>query len=393
MHDTAARCNGVFLHLVTLLTVAAWLFGAPALLSAEDQVATDCPVVPEAGPEDSGMCGAPAALSTKGQPSGDDLKVEEEPDPTGVPGAPAPLSAEDQPSGDDPEMGEQPDDIEMLAATRQALYGSTYWLVKNVDSWFGDMPFEEGGRVSGSVRLRVLYRQDDGFDNDSRFRIRVRMPNVSEFGYVFLGRDNEQEVIRDEDEAFRVDRSAQTDSRTEDQAFFVGVGRMLRENLDLRLGVRSGYKPYAQARYGKTLWLSYFSNIAYRQTVFLAVEDGFGTNVGLNYAHELNSHTAVRWRNSATIGTETNGVEWSTSLGLFRSLGRDRAISFEFLADGDTDGSVLVEEYGLRSIYATPIYRDWIIGELIGGYFWPREDDEAARDQTVSLGLGVELRF
>jgi len=363
MHDSAERRNGVLLHQLFPLIVAAWLFGVPALLSAEDQASVDAPM------------------------------VEEEPKGIEALGEPAQLLAQDQHPDDDPEMEEEREEIAALAATRRGLYDSAYWLVKNVDGWFGDKPFEEGGRVAGAVRLRVRYREDDGFDSDSRYRVRVRMPNVSEYGYIFIARDNEEEVIRDEDEAFRVDRSAQTDSRTEDQAFFVGIGRMVRENVDLRLGVRGGYKLFAQARYRKAWWLTDLSNIEYRQTLFLAVDDGLGTTVGLNYAQTLNPETALRWRNSATIGTETDDVEWATSLGLFRTLGRDRQISFELLADGDTKGSVLVEEYGLRAIYSQPIYRNWIIGELIGGYLWPREDDEPRRDRTGAVGLSVELRF
>ncbi len=362
MHDTAARREGALLHQLSALAVAAWLFGGPGLLLAEEQAAFDD--------------------ATVVAPDG----IEE-------PGEPGPLSGEDRIVVDDPLAEEEPDEIEVLAATRRGLHGSAYWLVKNVDGWFGEKPFEDAGRVAGALRVRLLYREDDGFDTDLRYRLRVHMPNVSEFGYVFIGRDNERELIRDEDEAFGRERSLLPESRSEDQTFFVGIGRMVRENVDLRLGVRGGYRVFVQARYRKTWWLTDISNIDYRQTLFLAVGDGLGTTTGLNYAHALSPETAFRWRNSATIGTETNGLEWSTSLGLFRTLGRDRGISFELLANGDTDGSVPVEEYGLRAIYSQPIYRDWIIGELIGGYFWPRADEDPARDQTVALGLGIEIRF
>jgi len=362
MHDNAARRKNILLHQLSALFVAAWLFGSPALLLAEDQTAVDDPMVAESE-ESEGL------------------------------DASAPFSDEDQTAVGDPLAEEEPDEIEVLAATRRGLYGSAYWLVKNVDGWFGEKPFEEGGRVAGALRVRLLYREDDGFDTDLRYRLRVHMPNVSEFGYIFIGRDNERELIRDEDEAFRREQSLLPESRSEDQTFFVGVGRMVRENVDLRLGVRGGYRVFAQARYRKTWWLTDSSNIEYRQTLFLAVGDGLGTTTGLNYAQALSPETAFRWRNSATIGTETDGVEWSTGLGLFRTLGRDRELSFELLANGDTDGSVLVEEYGLRAIYSQPIYRDWIIGELIGGYFWPRADEDPARDQTVALGLGLEIRF
>jgi len=304
----------------------------------------------------------------------------------------APVVAEDGNAEADAEADDELE-IRALEITREGLHGSAYWLVANVDGWFGEKPFEERGRVSGTLRTRALYREDDGVDTDFRVRLQVHMPNVSEWGYLFIGRDNERELIRDEDEAFRREQSLLPEGRDDDQTFFVGIGRVLRENLDLRLGVRGGYKLYAQARYRKTWWLTDDSNIDYRQTLFLAVAEGLGTTTGLNYALALDADTAFRWRNSATIGTETDGVEWSTSLGLFRTFGRQRELSFELLGKGNTEGTVLVEEYGLRAIYSRPLYRDWIIGELIGGYFWPRGEEDPERYETLAAGLGLEFRF
>lgn len=291
------------------------------------------------------------------------------------------------------EAGEEDDEDGVLEGVRRGLYTGSRWLVENVDSWFGDRPFEEGGRVSGFLRIRFLYREDDGFDNNSRFKLRARMPNVSQRGYVFIGRDNEQELVRDESEQFSRQQLLLPESRSEDQTFFVGIGRAVRDNVDLRLGVRGGYKVFAQARYRDIWWLTDASNMEYRQTVFLAVDDGLGTTTGLNYAHAFSPQTALRWSNSATFGTETDGVEWSTSLGPARDFGRQRQLSLEVLANGGTDRPVDVSEYGVRSIWSQPIYRDWVIGDLIVGYFWPRDDDDPDRREAWAVGLGVDLRF
>ena len=314
-------------------------------------------------------------------------------------GGPALLSAEEEqpreylPQEQEQEQEQESDEIRVLAATREGLYGSAYWLVANVDSWFGDMPFEEAGRVSGSLRLRALHREDEGFDTDLRYRLRVHMPNVEERAYLFLGRDNEQDLIRDEDESFRREQQLLPESRSEDQTFFAGIGFYLRENIDLRLGVRGGYKVYTQARYRKTWWLTDASNVDYRQTLFLAVGDGFGTTTGLNYAYALTPRTAVRWRNSATLSTKTDGARWSTSLGLFQAFAGSRQLSTELLSRGQTGNPVPVREYGVRSIWSQPIYRDWILGEVIVGYFWPRDDDDPERRRSWAAGLGAELRF
>ncbi|MFO8005871.1 hypothetical protein [Thioalkalivibrio sp.] len=289
---------------------------------------------------------------------------------------------------------EEPTEIRALTATRQALHGSAYWLVENVDSWFGDMPFdEEGGRVRGTVRLRLVYREDDGLATDSRFKLRVKMPNVSTRAYVFIGRDNEQELVSDQSEAFTREQLLLPENESDSQTLFVGLGYLLRDNLDFRLGVRSGYKLYGQARYRKVWSQTEASNLAWRQTIFLAVDDGLGTTTSLDYTYVLSPRTALRWRNSGTFSTETAGVNWSTSLGLFQAFGDARQLSVEILGNGETDARVPMREYGIRGIWSQPVYRDWVIGELILGHFWPKYDDDPQRDRSWAAGLGIEMQF
>ncbi len=280
-----------------------------------------------------------------------------------------------------------------LTGTRKILHGSAHWLVMNVDSWFGDKPFEDAGRVEGLLRVRGLYQEDEGFRTDLRYRLQVRMPNVSERGYAFLGRDNEQETIQDEPEAFRRAQRLRQDTRDEDQTFFAGLGYLLRDNLDLRLGVRSGIRPYAQARYRKGWWLTDAANVEFRQTVFLAVRDGLGTTTSVDYAQALNTRTALRWRNTATISTETEGAAWATSVGLFQALRGQREWSLEALANGATGEQVGVREYGVRGIWSQPLYEDWVIGEVILGHFWPRDDVDLERQQYWAGGLGLITHF
>jgi hypothetical protein len=293
----------------------------------------------------------------------------------------------------EPDEVDDTDEIKALTATREVLYDSAYWLVENVDSWFGDKPFEEEGRVSGAVRVRLLYREDDGYSTDSRFKLRVKMPNLSERAYVFIGRDNEQELVTDQSGAFTREQLLLPESRSNDQTFFVGLGYAVRDNLDFRAGVRGGYKLYTQARYRKAWWLTEASNVDYRQTVFLAVDDGLGTTTSLDYAYAFNPRTAFRWQNSGTFGTETDGIAWSTSLGLFRRVGGHRELSVEALANGETDDRIDTREYGVRGIWRRPIHQDWVVGELILGHFWPREDDDPERQRSWAVGIGVELMF
>ncbi|MGM0552835.1 MAG: hypothetical protein ACQETK_03350 [Pseudomonadota bacterium] len=281
-----------------------------------------------------------------------------------------------------------------LHETREGTRDLTYWLVRNVDGWFGDKPFDDsGGHAGGRVELGGLHREDKGFKSSARFRLDVTMPNVDERIYLFVGRGAEDELVQDQPDTFSRAQLLLPEDRDEDQTWFGGLGYHLREHVDLRLGIRGGYKPYAQARYRRVFWPTDATTLDFRETLFVATGDGIGATTSLDLAHALTERRAFRWRSSATVSTETRGADWSTALGVFHRLGPEQEISLEVLANGETARPVKVREYGLRGAYRQPVYRDWIIGEVILGHFWPRGDHDPDRREAWALGLGLEMIF
>ena len=78
---------------------------------------------------------------------------------------------------------------------------------------------------------------------------------------------------------------------------------------------------------------------------------------------------------------------------MFRRYGDERWLSLEALANGDTGGRHDVSEYGVRLKWQQPVYRDWLLGELIVGHFWPKDDDDRERERSWAAGAGLELHF
>ena len=65
----------------------------------------------------------------------------------------------------------------ILDTTRSQVRGFSLWLGESVNDWFGDRPFEDGGKVTnGRLGLRNLWRQDEGWDTNVRFRARFDLP-------------------------------------------------------------------------------------------------------------------------------------------------------------------------------------------------------------------------
>ncbi len=282
----------------------------------------------------------------------------------------------------------------VLESGREQLRAGTVWVASEVNDWFGDIPFENGGTVThGRLGIRALWREDEDLRFNVRLRARLQLPNLREKAYVFFGQDNEREVVTDQPEAFSREQQLLTQDLREDQTLFAGIGVMLRDAFDLRVGVRGGYKLYTQARYRKEWLLSFQDRVEFRETLFWSLSERFGSTTSLDYEHAWSPTLSLRWRNSGTISQESDGFTWSTSLGAFKAFGDDRLLSLEALLTGEAGADADVGEYGLRAKWQQPVYRDWLIGEVIVGHFWPRHDGDAERDRVWAVGGGVELRF
>ena len=286
------------------------------------------------------------------------------------------------------------EDAGVLERTRETLRTTTESFARGLDSWFGDKPFDRDGRVSdGRFGLRTTWRQDRQFNFTLRFNARLDLPNLREYAFLFIGRDNERELVTGRPVAFSRQEQLLAESARQDQSFFAGFGLTVLDAIELRAGIRRGYRPYTQARYRHAWTLTERDRIDFRETVFWTVSDGFGSTTAVSTEHAYSPALALRWLNAATLSQKTDGVAWSSSLGLFRGFGADRVLSAEALINGETGRDVDVSEYGVRTKWQQPVYRNWLIGEFIVGYFWPRQDAQTERGRTWAFGVGAQMRF
>ena len=282
----------------------------------------------------------------------------------------------------------------VFEATRRALRSSTEWLARGVDSWFGDKPFAHGGGVSdGRLALSLLRRQDTGTDIDVRLKARFRLPNLeAHSGYLFVGRDNQREVIADTPVEFSR-QQRQRPERAADRSFFAGLGFVLRDTVDFRLGVRGGLTPYAQARYRRPWALGPSDQIDFRQTLFWSVDDHLGSTTALAYEHVYSPTLVARWANAATITQTARNFDWSSSLGAYKLLHGQRVLSLALLASGRQGSGVAFTDVGVQAKWQQPMHRDWLLGDLTIGHFWPRPDAQSERSRAWAVGAGLQLYF
>lgn len=286
-----------------------------------------------------------------------------------------------------------PEAVIVAENARTTVRSITVWLARGVDSWFGDRPFEEdGGKVSdGRLSAALLLRQHDDPDFDVRFNARFKLPNIEHRLYAFVGRDDERDIVTDRPGAFSRQDRLLDDTRNRD--FFAGLGRSLTDSIDLRAGFRGGLNPFVQARYRKDWLIGPDDLVDFRQTVFWSREDQIGSTTALSYEHAFNQELALRWLNSVTYTQEEPRFEWSTLLGAYRSFGDQRLLALETLATGETGSGVGLSDYGLQVRWEQPVYKDWLIGGVVLGHFWPKEDEDSPRLKAWAVGVSMKMRF
>ncbi len=280
-----------------------------------------------------------------------------------------------------------------LASSRVSLRQGTEWLARRVDGLFGDHPFEAGGQVANArLSLDTHWREDTGWDANTRLRAVFRLPNLRRQAYLFFGQDNARELVSETPEAFTRQQRMLAERRPSEQAGFAGLGLGLGERIDLRAGLKGGFDPYAQARYRRE-WQGDTQALEFRETLFWENEQGFGSTTALAYRHALDKRHALLGNLAGTFSEHSRGLAWSANIVVERDLGPLRRLALEALVHGETDARHAVREYGLRASWRQAIHRDWLLGELSVGHFWPREDTDPARRRSWGAGLGVEMLF
>jgi len=357
---------------------------APETSPAEPPPAEPPPAEPP--PPETPPTGPPPA-----EPASTELPPTES--PPAEPATETPKEEPKQAAPEAPSPQKPPGDETVLESTRRTVRWTTEWLAREVDSWFGDVPFEQGGEVKdGRLSLGFLKRQDESLESRLRFNARIRLPNLEQRGaYFYVGRANTTETVSDTPEALSRQQRLQTET-PEDQSFFAGFGLSPLKTIDLRVGFH-GIFPYAQARYRKPWTLTPIDLVEFRQTFFWQTSDRLGSTTALSYEHAVSSTFALRWLSAVTITQKTRHWDWSSSWGAYKTLGLDRLTSFELVTSGRLDSGIAVGEWGVQQKWLQPIYRDWLLGEFLVGYFWPREGLQFERLGRWAAGFTTTMRF
>lgn len=250
----------------------------------------------------------------------------------------------------------------------------------------------------GRAELSVLHSGYEGTKLGGRLNARVELPNLQERLNAFVGRDDEEEFVTDRREGAALRSQVREFERNE--RWLAGFGYSLpgeyRQRFDFRVGTRLSSTPkvFVQGRWRRNIQVGENSLWHLRQTVFWTNRDGFGTTSVAEYDRVLSPTLLFRVAGAGTVSERGEGLDWRSTALLFHSLAGPHAVAVECFARGETGAAVPLREYGGRVMYRRTLgQREWLFGEVFGGYSWPRRFLTEKREGSLAVGVGAEILF
>jgi hypothetical protein len=284
-----------------------------------------------------------------------------------------------------------------LDRMQAGLYRTTCLAAARFDGLFGNERFDtEYEATSGRVATGAIWSERDQFADRSRFRVHMRLPQLSGRLGVFIGQDDADEPADRQEDAGTLRRPF---GAAHDEQVLIGLGYRQPAFgggiFDTSLGshFRSGLDPYIRGRY--RVALPFLERNVARLSEILFWQDGLGAGgtSRLDVDRLLAQGFLARWTGSVTLATHTQGVRWFTGATLYQSLGTGRALAYQLGASGESRADVPVSDYGLQLVFRRRVLRDWLFLELSSGISWPREFLHEDRERNLACGVSMEMWF
>ncbi len=282
-----------------------------------------------------------------------------------------------------------------------------------MDGFFGTQRNDEETARS-FLRLRFEYEwdQEDGHDfKTPALRGKVRLPRLNKrLGLIFSDDGDEQSTVSDD-----VDKLLDDESPSNDVALqYTGVDRD-RSRLDFNVSLPS-FKFKGRIRYRYKYPFSESLSGRFTEELTFKDGDGYRTSTKFELDKVLDENVLLRWSNRFRYGQRSEGIEWSSSVGLSQRFNDRNAMSYfvsvsgktkpDFISEREANrlpGSPrtthekagwLTEAYGVGVLYRVNFFRRWLFAEIQPAILWRRRfEQEDSRGSVGVITARLEIMF
>lgn len=261
--------------------------------------------------------------------------------------------------------------------------------VRWFDSFFIDetQPLDEAAKAEARLRLGWEPRSRDLMEFESRFRVRVRLPNMKhQTDLIFSDYDEDEQGA-----GIKAARNEALDNRNRFSMALRFTAKKTEDlNISHRIGVGRKLQPYVKSEIRKTFGLSDVSNLHLEGSVYYYTQDRFGSRLRAQYSYQMDNENLLRFDNNFYFRDKENDWIWQHGLHRYQQLDPRTGLIYGIFVEGNSQPYYRSEEFLLSARWRRNAVREWLFFELEPFVLWRRDEDFKP---SYGLAMRVEAYF
>ncbi len=258
-----------------------------------------------------------------------------------------------------------------------------------VDKFINDRKLEEESKGSRLLVVpRLDWRDGDGLDPYLKLRGKLRLPLLQDRVALIFSSDDE------EDEVAGNPIGRPVASGSSDRQGAAGLRYYLKETANFRSSVDAALRFLPEPDPRLRLRLRAYHDFEplttrFTQSFYWKGEGGFGEKSQFDLEQQRQFHYLRRLSTTVLLAEDSDGVEASETLYLYKYLSGRRVVGLKLGISGVLDPA-RVDNYQISLVYRKRVHRDWMFLELQPGVEFPREREF---ETTAFMEIRLEIIF
>lgn len=260
--------------------------------------------------------------------------------------------------------------------------------------WFDEFFMEDGSDISNpkaQARILIGWRPHsrDFSELETKFRLKVRLPNLKNKVDLILSDDDEYEQS-----TLPLESSRSTSKNTDDH--FTAAIRIINKDvknsqLESRIGI-SGGDIFSRIKYVKKFtWFERHAFI-FNPSVYYYLNEGLGGNMLLEYNYQLKAAEQLRVDYSMRGSESFSGMRWRNGFYKLSQINENTASILGLQIEGEQRAKTgfTIEKYTLSYRYRFNAVKEWIFFEVEPFLEWSLDENYTT---TPGIALRIEGYF
>jgi len=260
--------------------------------------------------------------------------------------------------------------------------------------WFDNFFIDEENmakdlKTNARIRLGWKPKSGDWSDIESKFRIKVKLPNFEDKVDLIFSDDSEVE------QNLLPLESVSTQTRTTEENFSATLRYIYKKErnkfTDTRLGI-SGGNIFVQARHKRRFSWNNIHDFKAEPSVSYVLNDGFGSRLLLEYNYQQDKQKQLRIDYSIRGSESFKGIKWKHGFYRLNQLNEHSASIVGIQVQGERNGErgFFIDKYTLSYRYRFNKFQKWLFFEIEPFLEWSKKENYAT---SPGIALRVEGHF